>query len=413
MLFEKTDGNDRAVEAEASVIVQNKVARRPKTAQRIKVDIPEELLDKYGRLLSVDFFRGFTMFMLMAEILWGAMGSSYFDGTFIGALHIQLSHSTWQGLHYWDCIQPFFMFIVGVAMPISFGKRWERGATWMDTFKHTGKRSLILLALGVGLYCIHPTGGPPASQGHLRHEFWDVLAQIAFTYFIAFLIMRKSWKFQVSFSVVLLIITALLYRFWPMPGFNHPFVPDHNVGAWLDLQITGYLSHGHWVALNALPTACHTIWGVLAGYVLISRKSSKKKIQILTIAGLICLALGYGLNPVTPIVKRIATVTFTLTAGGWCLLVLVFSFWIIDVKKWQISTARFFAIVGMNSIFIYMFSQVGGARWFANIVNAFTSEISRVGVPVPVVHLITGAIVVAMMYYMLYYLYKKKIFIAI
>jgi hypothetical protein len=60
-----------------------------------------------------------------------------------------------------------------------------------------------------------------------------------------------------------------------------------------------------------------------------------------------------------------------------------------------------------------MFSQVGGADWFAHIVSAFTSEISRIGVPVPVIHLITGAVVVAMMYYMLHYLYKKKIFIAI
>lgn len=378
-----------------------------------KINIPNELLDDYGRLLSLDFFRGFTMFMLVAEIIWGAMGVAYFDGTFIEAIHIQLSHSRWEGLHFWDLIQPFFMFIVGVAMPISFGKRWARGVSWAGTCKHAARRSFILLALGVGLYAIHPTGGPPSEPGPLRHEFWDVLAQLAFTYFLAFLIMKKSWKFQIIFSIGLLILTALLYRLWPIVGFNQPFTPDHNFGSWLDLKITGYLSHGHWVAVNALPTACHTIWGVLAGQILISRKKNNDKIKILVIAGAIGLLLGYGLSPVTPIIKRIATVTFTLASGGWCLLTLAFSFWLIDVKKYQIKTARFFAVVGMNPIFIYLFQQVGGAEWLANIVRPFTFQLSWLYIPLPVINLFTGVVVVTMMYYMLYFLYKKKIFIAI
>ncbi len=380
----------------------------------IRVDIPRQLLDDYGRLLSLDFFRGFTMIMLMFEIVWSALGNQYFDGTFLEAVHIEFSHSAWEGLHFWDLVQPFFMFIVGVAMPISFGKRWDRGRTWTETLKHAAKRSLILLILGVAVYCIFPTGGPPAPDGALRLEFWDVLAQLAFTYFLAFLIMRRSWNFQLIFTLGILVLTALLYRLWPVPGFNQPFTPDHNFGSWLDLQITGYVSHGHWVAANALPTACHTIWGVIAGQVLISRLRTGKKLRMLVIAGLIGLILGYGLSPVTPVIKRIATVTFTLASGGWCLLVLAFSFWLIDVKKYQIGTARFFAIPGMNAIFIYMFLQVGGTGWFERMVHPFTNGfLGLLQIPAPVIVVITAIFVVAMMYYMLYFLYRKKIFITI
>lgn len=376
--------------------------------------LPSELKDKYGRLLSLDFFRGFAMFMLVAEALWGTLGSNYFDGTIFSWFHTQLSHHPWHGLRFWDLIQPFFMFIVGVAMPISFGKRWAQGDSWFETFKHAAKRSLILLALGVGLYCIHNTGGPHAGEGHLSFELWDVLAQLAFTYIIAFLIMRKSWTFQLSFSIGLLILTSLLYRLWPVVGFNHPFVPDHNFGAWLDLQVTGYLSNGHWVAANAIPTAAHTIWGVIAGQLLISEKTVREKLKILTIAGIAGLIIGYGLDPLSPIIKRIATPSFTIVTGGWCLLALAASFWAVDVKKYQIETARFFAVVGMNPIFIYIFLETGGRSWLGDITSVFTQGFLGIaGIPIPVIAVITQFIVVGMMWYLLYFLYRNKIFISI
>lgn len=372
------------------------------------------LKDKHNRLLSLDFFRGFTMFMLTAEALWGTLGTKYFNGTIFFGIHTQLSHHPWNGLHFWDLIQPFFMFIVGVAMPISFGKRWARGDSWTKTLKHAAKRSLILLALGVGLYCIHNTGGPHAGEGHLSFELWDVLAQLAFTYMIAFLIMRKSWKFQLGVSVGLLILTSLLYRLWPVAGFSQPFTPDHNFGAWLDLQVTGYLSSGHWVAANVIPTAAHTIWGVMAGQLLICEKSVREKIKVLTIAGIIGIIVGYGLDPITPIIKRIATPSFTIVSGGWCLLALAASFWAVDVKKYQIGTARFFAVVGMNPIFIYLFMETGGRSWLGHITGVFTQGfLSIVGIPLPVISVVTQLIVVGIMWYMLYFLYRNKIFISI
>src|SRR5512136_1349882 len=87
------------------------------------------------RLTSLDFFRGFTMFMLVGEAtnLYSVLNSPAFDGTLIGAIELQLEQQPWNDLRFWDLIQPFFMFIVGVVMPFSIGKLWERGEHWRLT----------------------------------------------------------------------------------------------------------------------------------------------------------------------------------------------------------------------------------------------------------------------------------------
>ena len=84
-----------------------------------------QLNQEQNRILSIDFFRGFTMFMLVCGIE-GLF--SNINLTKVGLLFLLLinsSHVPWIGLHFWDLIQPFFMFIVGVAMPFSFSRRWE------------------------------------------------------------------------------------------------------------------------------------------------------------------------------------------------------------------------------------------------------------------------------------------------
>jgi predicted acyltransferase len=154
-------------------------------------------------------------------------------------------------------------------------------------------------------------------------------------------------------------------------AFNHPFVPNENFGTWLDLQYGGADLYGHWVSFNAIPTAAHTIWGVLAGQLMMSSRSSRQKLKILIIAGLIGVIAGYALDPVTPIIKRICTSSFIFASGGWTILSLAFSFWLIDMlkqKKWSF----FFAIVGMNPLFIYLFAHVGGSPFIENIMHPFT-----------------------------------------
>lgn len=102
-----------------------------------------------NRILSIDFFRGFTMFMLVGglEGLFGKLDPAK-SNTIVYFFNQQLSHVPWIGLHFWDLIQPFFMFIVGVSMPFSFSRRWERGDSWKKTFYHVLTRCFFLLAIG-------------------------------------------------------------------------------------------------------------------------------------------------------------------------------------------------------------------------------------------------------------------------
>ena len=355
------------------------------------------------RLTSLDFFRGLTMFLLVGEStgLYEHLRATAFNGTLLGAIGWQLEHHPWNGLHFWDLIQPFFMFIVGVAMPFSFGKRWERGESWSKTLRHAMIRSGLLLLFGWGLYCIGP--------GRLTFELWNVLAQLSFTYLVAFLLMRKSARMQIGFTFFLLLATELLYRLWPVSGFNQPFVPDHNFGSWVDLLLMRKLSDGHWVAFNAVPTTAHTMWGVLAGQVLKSSRTPLQKIRILVIAGAIGVVGGYALDPLTPIIKRICTSSFVIVSGGWCLLALALSYWLIDVlklKKWSL----FFCIVGMNPLFIYLFTMTGGAWWFNRIARPFTMGVFH-WAGILQAEIITSLVVWGMLWLLCFWLYKRRIFI--
>src|SRR5207302_10355677 len=129
-----------------------------------------------------------------------------------------------------------------------------------------------------------------------------------------------------------------------------------------------------WVAINCIATSAHTIWGAVAGKLLLSNKSAQQKLQYLIGSGLLLLLLGFGLDAIgiTPIIKRIATSSFVLASGGWCLLFLAISYWWIDVKNHR-RHLLLFTIFGMNSLFIYLFFEIVGDRWFTGYVFAITN----------------------------------------
>jgi predicted acyltransferase len=318
----------------------------------------------------------------------------------------QLSHHEWNGLHFWDLVQPFFMFIVGVAIPFAVANRIKKGQSMKTITLHALKRSFLLLFFGWALYFIR--------EGKLVFQFQNVLAQLSVTYLVAFLLMKKSFKFQLIFSLAILLLIDLAYRFFPVEGFNHPWVNFENLGTWFNNKIEGVDKASEWATLNFVSTTAHTIWGVLCGKLLMSDKSTVKKIQILIIAGISGLIIGYSLDllNVTPIIKKIATSSFVFASGGWTILALCISYWLIDIKKLFTKGSWFFIIVGMNSIFIYLFCHLGGAGIIAKIINPFSNLLFCLG-GVMSVKVITSVGVWAALWYLCYWLYKNKIFIKI
>ena len=359
-----------------------------------------------GRVTSVDFFRGLTMFLLAGEAseLFSILLDS--DNVLIHFLGNQLHHHEWHGLHFWDLIQPFFMFIVGVAIPFAVANRLKKGESINMITRHALKRAVLLLFLGWGLYFV--------DAGRLVFRFQNVLAQLSVTYLVAFLIRSKSFRFQIVFTLLILLLIDLAYRFFPVEGFNNPWVNFENLGAWFNNKIEGVEKASEWATLNFVSTTAHTVWGVLCGKVLMSNKSSSVKIKTLAIAGTAALAAGYALDiaGITPIIKKIATSSFVLASGGWSILALAFSFWLIDVRKKFTKGAWFFIVVGMNSIFIYVFFSLRGAGFLERIAKPFSELLFSWGGET-LTSIITSLAVWGGMWYLCYWLYKNRLFIKI
>jgi predicted acyltransferase len=357
------------------------------------------------RFLSLDFFRGLTMFLLIGEstLLYEHLRDPRLAGTILTAIGTQLDHHPWAGLRFWDLVQPFFMFIVGAALAFSVAKRAERGESRAAITKHVIVRSITLLALGWALYCIGP--------GRITFRFQNVLAQLGVTYPIAYVLMRKKPRTQIAWSFAFILATEIIYRTFWVAGYNQPFVPDHNFGSWVDMLLGGELSAGHWVAFNAIPTAAHTIWGVLAGQWLMRGSAPKKKIAWLAGLGAAGVATGFALTAVSPMIKRICTSSFVVASGGFCLLTLALSYWLIDVRRWR-KWAVFLNIVGMNSLFIYLFTESGGTVWIRRLVWPFTMAFAGWIGDMPA-EIFTSLAAWAVLWYMCFWLYKKKIVIKI
>ena len=180
----------------------------------------------------------------------------------------------------------------------------------------------------------------------------------------------------------------------------------------MDMVLMHKVNNGGWVAINCISTSAHTIWGALAGRLLLSDKTGREKLKALAVAGAGLLLLGFGLDwtGVTPIIKRIATSSFVLASGGWCLLFLAAAYWWVDLRRHR-KYIGLFLIFGMNSIFIYLFFEIVASRWFNDYIFAITGGLLRIVDIGGVVAGIIGSLTVfALETGMLWFLYRKKIF---
>jgi predicted acyltransferase len=352
------------------------------------------------RLLSVDSFRGITMFFLIGP-LYDVMRRS--DNGLLASIGWQFEHRYWHGLTLYDFIEPFFMFIVGVAIPLSVMSRIEKGQPWKEILMHVLRRSAILFLLGIFIYSV--------GAGKPVFRLWNVLTQLSFAYLLTFALLRTAIHVQVAVSFLLLLISFFFYVFWPVEGFNHPYVADQNFGSWFDLRTMGVLESDHWVAFNFLPTAAYTIWGAIAGTILRRDSDYRQKLKIFLMAGIIGVVGGLLLDPVIPMIKRIATASVVLETGGWCFIALAFSYWLIDIRRVQ-KLPFFFAIVGMNPLFIYMFSQLGGTALLSDIARPLAYGLFFRTNETTIVYA-SGVLTWVMLWYLCFWLYRHRIFFKI
>ncbi len=357
-------------------------------------ELPPEKLSRSDRLVSLDAFRGFIMTTLAAH---GFGLATLSEDASWGWLGRQFNHVAWEGMVFWDLIQPAFMFMVGLAMPFAFAARARRGGT-ESVWTHVAYRSLMLIVISNVIMSI--------SAGQMRFQLINVLAQMGFTYFICYWLMKLRFKAQAVGAGAIMVGYTLLFS--AFPGSGGAYSIGDNIGERIDQFIFGASNPGHWATINFIPSIVVTIFGVWCGYLMIEKNSHARRMKLLAGGAAACFAVGYALGPFIPIIKRIHTTSYTFAASGWVLLMLLGFYWLVEVKGVRRITFPL-VVVGMNSMFIYCL-HILLAGWIDESVAVFSHEYAFLGKWGAVAQALSMFMV---MWYTCHWLYKRRMFLKI
>ncbi|MFH1964236.1 MAG: DUF5009 domain-containing protein [Acidobacteriota bacterium] len=351
------------------------------------------------RLVSLDAYRGLIMICLISA----GFGLSAFEGhPWLGFLANQVKHVPWEGLTFWDLIQPAFMFMVGMAMPFAYAKRQSLGLSHRRIFCHVIYRALMLILIANVIGTIH--------RGEPGLGFINVLNQIAIGYFLAFLVINRGYLGQGLAAAGILFFYSMAWMLYPENGPGGPWERSfQNLGGDFDMWLLGKNYRGFYVGLNAVPATVTIISGMMVGRVVGSTWPAKRIMQILAAAGFSGIVLGFMLSPLIPIIKHIWTASFTLYSAGIIILGLLLVYWMVEVKKWTRWT-YIPVVVGMNSIFAYIIFQLARGS-VEDAVMAFIRPLAEAMGPWgEVFHSLLS---LAVIWYVLYFFYKRRIFLKV
>jgi heparan-alpha-glucosaminide N-acetyltransferase len=336
------------------------------------------------RLASIDIFRGLTMLvMIFVNDLDSVHGLPWW--THHAKANIDV-------MTYVDMVFPFFLFIVGLSMPLAIQQRLKKNPSIPSLWLHVFIRSFSLVVLGVIL--------ANAELGDAAHmvinpKAWPVLALAGASLFLS--LYKGSERATTVhrwlriFGLVLTIAMFAIFR---------RVTPDGHV-AWLDFsyaEILGIIGYTYFaVALLYIPTrrwlwapfawlavlvafnaACTSqgllrhvplyVWpfhngssasiimaGVVASTIFLGDhrlQALRQKILLGLTFGLSALIAGWFLTPLG-ISKIRATPTWCLYSIGAAALAFTLLYWICDVKK-QTSWAAFVRPAGANTLLTYL-----------------------------------------------------------
>jgi predicted acyltransferase len=380
------------------------------------------------RLVSLDAMRGFVMFLLLGggEIGHAGCLSALFaaiDQSWAQTLYHQLQYSHWgDAFHVKDLIRPLFIFVVGMAMPYSFGKRLSLGDSKRQLFGHVIRRVALLFLLGT------------IAGGHLfsldRSKFYlvnNVLEEIAIGYLVASLLLLNFnvWGQLVALAALLVGYWALV-MFVPVPGYGagviEPFV---NLPRYVDDRVLGALRPAKWsfTWTLSLPMAssCIVLLGALAGQLLKSTKGRWAKLGWLVGGALTCLVLGLAWSLWYPLVVSITTGSWVLVVGAVGMALAALFYLVHDLWGFR-KSAFFFVVIGSNSIAVYMVAHLFDFRNLGNIfVKGWTTN-QNIGVasgvcgwigPGPWSNFVEALGAFAVIWVLMLWLYRTKTFIKV
>jgi predicted acyltransferase len=333
------------------------------TTQGASGDAEALKISRSQRLESLDVFRGLTIAGMILVNNPGTWSAIYWP--LAHADELMSEHSAgwyrgkwWVDANGWtptDLIFPFFLFIVGVSMVLSFGSRQARGDSRRELLKHVARRSALILLIG---WFIHLE--PYFDFSRMRYP--GVLPRIAVVYLCASVITLWTARHgRIAWITGLLAGYYVVMRFIPVPGCDHAaWMTQHcSLAGWIDRKLMlGHLYRPDFDPeglLSTFPAIATTLLGTLGGEFLRSAGTLLHKVRSLAIAGTAGVAAGYAWHPFFPIYKPLWTSSYVLfTAGAGCLL-LALCMWLIEMRGWR-GWDRPFLWLGSNAILAYALS---------------------------------------------------------
>lgn len=362
-------------------------------------------MEKNERLISLDAFRGFTIAAMIMVNNPGDWQNVY----------APLLHKPWHGITITDLIFPFFLFIVGVSIALAYTKRVEAGIPKRGMYQKIVWRSIKIFAVGIFLNLY-----PRFNFDNLRVA--GVLQRIAIVFLVcAILFLSVRWKKQAIIAAVLLIGYWLAMTMIPTPGMGEPMLePGTNLAAWIDSYLLpGRMYQKTWDPeglLSTLPAIGTGILGMLAGSLIVSKKTREEKIIWLFTAGFIALAIGHVWSWHFPLNKNIWTSSFVMVTAGLASLTLATTMYLVDVIGWK-KVAFPGVVFGSNAITVYVLAGLLGFVFSgipiagASIKSHFMELLTGIGTAPKFASFLYAFLYIGVFYIPALILYKRKIFI--
>jgi heparan-alpha-glucosaminide N-acetyltransferase len=386
------------------------------------------------RITSIDAFRGLVMFLMLAEVMrLPALRRAFPGSTFWSIVAYNTSHVPWQGCSLHDLIQPAFSFLAGAALPFSIASRHSKGESFNRMFGHVVWRSLALIFLGIFLRSM--------SRSTTNWTFEDTLTQIGLGYPLLFLLAFTSLRIQVIAFVTILVGFWAAFVLYPLPGPDFDYTAVGVQAGWPHLY-SGFLAHfnknsnlswafdvwflnlfprekpflyngGGWSTLSFIPTLATMMLGLWTGAWLKTPRSTTEKLKGLVIGGVALTFAGLLLQwlHINPIIKRIWTSSYTLYSGGLVILMLAGFYALIEWKGWKRWSFPLL-VIGANSIAIYVMSWTIEHFISEALVRHFGTAPFAIAGP-PFEPVLRGIGVLIVFWLILYWMYRRKIFLRI
>ncbi len=363
---------------------------------------------KPERLISLDAMRGFT---IAAMILVNFPGS--WDH-----VYPPLLHSEWNGLSFTDLIAPFFLFIVGVSVALAYSRRLEKETPRKNLYGRILLRSFNIFAVGILLNVLALF--PEFDFSEMR--WTGTLPRIAVVFLACALIFLNSgWKGQACTGGVLLVAYWLIMTFLPTPGAGKVMLePGVNIAAWLDnLLLPGHMWQGTWdpeSILSTFPAIATGITGMLAGHLLLSRRSKENKALILMVTGCAASAAGYFWGLTFPVNENLWTSSFVLVTSGMAALTLGAAYYLVDIRGYRAGTAPGI-IFGANAITAYVLGDILAVFFYQiplrihTLNEHFLSAFLSIGFAPEFASMVYALLFVGIVFIPVWILYRKRIFI--